>query len=66
MFYALAKQSNTLSKSLHKFIAIAPCSIGQLSETDPNQGLYRLQDIGVYGLYAYPNWEHNLNEKICK
>ena len=66
MFYALIKKGKDLSDSLHKFIALAPCSIGSLGQTKPEDNMFRLQEIGVYAMYATPTWEDDLENKICK
>ena len=67
MFYGLIKKGKDISDSLHKYIALAPCTIGALGDgSDPEENLFRLQEIGVYALYNTPTWEDDLNNKICK
>ena len=63
MFYSLIKQP-LLSDSLHKFIALAPCTICKNNNPSPQYNLYRLQDIGVYSMYNDSTWNFNLG-RIC-
>ena len=66
MFYGLIKKGKKISDSLHKYVALAPCSIGSLGQTKPEDNMFRLQEIGVYALWNTPTWEDDLNNKICK
>ena len=66
MFYGLIKKGKDISDSLHKYVALAPCSISSNSDTNPEDNLFRLEDIGVYAVYNTPMWEDDLNNKICK
>ena len=56
MFYALIEKGKEISDSLHKFVALAPCSIMKLVSDNPFENLFKLQDIGVYAMFATPTW----------
>ena len=66
MFYGLIKNGTDISDSLHKYVALAPCSVAQVGNTHPDKDLFKLQEIGVYALYNTPNWDDDLENKICK
>ena len=63
MFYGLIKKSD-ISDSLHKYVALAPCSIANTGNDDPKDTVYKLIDMGIYALYNTPTWEDDVN-KIC-
>ena len=66
MFYGLIKNGKEISDNLHKFIALAPCSYPDIGNPDPEENLFKLQDIGVYAMFNTPTWDDDLNNKICK
>ena len=63
MFYGLMKKS-TIGDSLHKYVALAPCSISDTGNDQPENTIYKLIDMGIYALYNTPTWDDDLN-KIC-
>ena len=65
MFYGLIKKQKEISDSLHKYVALAPCSISTNGDPNPEDNMFKLQEIGVYALYNTPMWEDDL-KKICQ
>ena len=63
MFYGLVKKSS-IGESLHKYVALAPCSITTSGNPVPEDTLYKLLDWGIYALYNTPTWAEDI-EKIC-
>ena len=59
MFYGLMKKS-TIGDSLHKYVALAPCSIANTGNDRPEDTLYKLMDMGIYALYNTPTWDDDL------
>ena len=58
MFYSLVKKGKSVSDSLIKFVALAPCTYTNPTTSVPKDyktGLMKMMDIGVYAL-AGPNW----------
>ena len=64
MFYSLIKLHSDVSDSLHKYIALAPCTICKNGNPSPQDNLYKLQDMGIYAMYSTPTWTADL-DKIC-
>ena len=63
MHYGLIKKSS-IAESLHKYVALAPCTIASSGNPKADVTLYKLQDMGIYALYGTPTWDADL-EKIC-
>ena len=68
MFYALAHfEEEFLADSLHKFVALAPCTlynVGEAPESYFEESLFAYPSVGVYNMYG-PNWEANY-AKVCE
>ena len=63
MFYGLIKKKS-ISNSLHKYVALAPCSISNTGNSNPKDTVYKLQEMEIYALHNTPTWADDLN-KIC-
>ena len=51
MFYGLIKKGKDISDSLHRYIALAPCTIAGddgSTETDYEATLFKLEGMGIY------------------
>ena len=67
MFTALADRDLKIKESLHKFIALSPCVMLNVTGKDEKffeEGLYRFEEKGIYA-YKGPDWEDDLT-KICE
>ena len=67
MFYGLIKKGKEISDNLHKYVALAPCTVAGESTIvhDYENTLFRLQDLGIYATYNTPSWNHDL-KRACK
>jgi len=66
MFYALAhREEEFFADSLHKFVAMAPCTIASQGgpESYYDETLFSISSVGVYDLYG-PNWDSK-HKVIC-
>ena len=64
MFYGLIKEKKAISDSLHKYVALAPCTISISENTNPDQNMFKLMNMGIYALWNTPTWADDMN-KIC-
>ena len=59
MFIALIKNKDTdIAGSLHKYVALAPCTIAAAAGTakDYEDTLFKLEGMGIYAIYNTPTW----------
>ena len=66
MFYALAHlEDEFLADSLHRFVALAPCTIAPVDglESYWYGTLYAMPSVGVYDFYG-PNWDSE-QQTVC-
>ena len=68
MFTALAEKNPDLKRSLHKFVALAPCVTAIFDKTKDESyyenSLYKFPQYGIHSLYDRYFWSSNL-KKIC-
>ena len=64
MFYGLIKEKKAISDSLHKYVALAPCTISVSTNAHPDQNMFKLMKMDIYALWNTPTWADDL-EKIC-
>lgn len=60
MFYGLIEKGSEISDSLHKFVAIAPCSVAAKPGYDLKETLFKVEGLGVYAFYNTPTWDRDL------
>ena len=71
MFHGLVKLGKEISDSIHKFVALAPCTYSGDLAPGTQESLsffdlieYKVQNLGIYAYYNTPTWDKDL-KTIC-